>query len=61
MPHKKDMTERKTTTMRIRKDLFGLLDKEAAKRERSRTWLMEQILAQWLQSQGRKVSTDIML
>lgn len=53
--------EKKHTTLRMRPDLLGQVDAEAAKRGWSRTILIEQVLAAWLVEQGHEVGIRVAL
>jgi hypothetical protein len=49
---------RRITTMRLRTDLLNPFDAEAMKRGLSRTALLEQVVATWLNQIGRKTKLD---
>lgn len=49
---------RRITTMRLRTDLLKPLDAEATERGLSRTALLEQVVATWLNQIGRKTKLD---
>ena len=52
----------KPTTMRIDPDLLDRLDDEVKRLALpSRTWLVEQIVAQWLKGQGHEITMRVTL
>lgn len=53
--------EKVQTTMRARRELLDLIDKEAVSRGWSRTILIEQLMAKWLAGQGHKVKIKVVI
>ncbi len=62
MPAKKARSpkapDRHVTTMRMRKELLNKIDAEAFKRGMSRTALVDHVLAEFLNSIGRKTKLE---
>ncbi len=56
-----DNDEKAVTTVRLRRDLLEQLDREAKERGWSRTILLEQVIAQFLQGAGHEPKIRVAL